>query len=63
MPLSFGERLVLIRPGDWVDDLKRHGSNPWRGTKDNGSVAQLAEQETFNLKVVGSYPITPTMDI
>ena len=27
-----------------------------------GSLAQLAEQETFNLKVKGSTPLRPTMD-
>ena len=41
--------------------LTQKNTAQYRGGLQNGSVAQLAAQETFNLKVVGSYPTTPTV--
>lgn len=43
MLLSSGERATLIKSRDRVDDLERHGSNPWRSTKFYALVAQLEE--------------------
>ena len=51
---------------DLKSDVERRvGSNPTGGTIDilQAPLAQLVEQETFNLKVMGSRPIGRTIDI
>ncbi len=63
-------RVMMRRSGNawhrtmaWIDVLALEYANPTIDRLGTGSLAQLAEQETLNLKVAGSSPARPTQQL